>query len=316
MEPMVRVSGWSAPADSPVMVALQLSVSCREFASRSVREVGLADALGESATQLEQIAAAILDVTAYAAQQAAVSQSGHTHRKSPWVTAARTYSPGTALSHFLEGCTDYAVDHRCKVMLAAPRVALWISELFYPSPATHDALKATASASIFHGHRLLTIAINLLILPLLPLVPDEMEDRMHAHALRAIKEGLPSPYVVWVLPAGRLALWFVSTLLLGLQLTFSPTSLISLHHKSGNEQADRFLYALAVAESLQVVAWLQVEGTEALREVGRQETLGKGIRMYLRSEWNVLDLGIIIAMSSLVECSPHAHVPHSAPPLR
>ena len=102
------------------------------------------------------------------------------------------------------------------------------------------------------GHRLLTIAINLLILPLLPLVPDEMEERMHAHALRAIKEGLPSPYVVWVLPAGRLALWFVSTLLLGLQLTFSPTSLISLHHKSGNEQADRVLYALAVAESLQV----------------------------------------------------------------
>ena len=245
----VRVSGSATAIDSPVLTALRLSAACRKLSMCAAHEPALSSALGTAAAQLELIATAALDVTAFAAKDAAEAEEENDARAAllqrlgrwdpiiptsiptpmpasatavaaPWPLASD--AAADALAHFLDGGIAFAVEHRCTALLASPHVVSAVADAFLPSPASPAALRRAASRAAVDAPALLTLGLNVLLLPLLPLVSGRQEDGMRRHAIATLRAGRAAPYVLWVLPGGRFALWLMSTTLLALCTSCNP----------------------------------------------------------------------------------------------
>ena len=66
------------------------------------------------------------------------------------------------------------------------------------------------------------LLLNLLGLPLLPFLPRTWEAAMEEDLREHLKEHKLPNGLVWLLPAGRVALWIVSSCVLACTLTFMP----------------------------------------------------------------------------------------------
>ena len=62
----------------------------------------------------------------------------------------------------------------------------------------------------------------MLAVPLLPLLPREWEASMEEELRQHLSQNWLPIGLVWLLPAGRVALWFISCVVLALTLTLMP----------------------------------------------------------------------------------------------
>lgn len=165
-------------------------------------------------------------------------------------------------------------------------------------------------------HPLLRLTLHILMLPLLPFVTREFELASEARLRESItkREMSPTSYkvVVWLFPAGRVALWFLSScglawLLTTLQapppslsergiMSLVPTALPSFASLeaffstllSHSTESDNTFAAADCLLALYAVGWAVAEAAD-LQSTAHRQT-------YFRDVFNRLDLALIVAM--------------------
>ena len=294
----VESGGGSPPAEvatdnvskpqNPVLVALKLAAEC-EKAQRVVRRDRLrVTKLKDGAMLLEFVACGLLH-----AADRAVSESETTKGFNPWRMGTKKILPQTARDLFVHESIDFAARHDLKIFVSHPIVYGHLQEVFWPTllrrrPARGQGhLGGSGYSFAFYAG---TAFLNLASLPLLPFIPNGWEFDLEEYCRNgqpthasSTAPAAPPLILLWLLPVGRFALWFGSTL----GLAQLATSIPPLSPELGS-------YDLALLAYL--IGWVKAEADELRRATLR----GEGLRGYATNAFNVLDALICILLALLL----------------
>ena len=285
--PVEVASDRVSKPQNPVLVALKLAAEC-ERAQRAVRRDRLrVTKLKDGAMLLEFIACGLLH-----AADRAVSESETTKGFNPWRMGTKKILPQTARDLFVHESIDFAARHDLKIFISHPIVYAHLQEVFWPTllrrrPMGQGHLGGSGYSPAFYAG---TAFLNLVSLPLLPFVPNGWEVDLEEYCRNgqpthasSTAPAAPPLILFWLLPVGRFALWFGSTL----GLAQLATSIPPLSPELGP-------YDLALLAYL--IGWVKAEAGELRRATLR----GEGLRGYATNAFNVLDVLICILLALLL----------------
>ncbi|KAL1499048.1 hypothetical protein AB1Y20_013564 [Prymnesium parvum] len=191
---------------------------------------------------------------------------------------------------FFEPTVKFAAAYECEIFLAMPMVLHKVRSLFWPSKrrcTRHHQQTATNQGG--WASFVAKVVINMLALPFLLFVPDDLAHRWERSYRAAILDGRERPYhLVWVLPPGKALTWFSSSTLLCGILTFIPPK----QHVGVEEwEVVLMLYFAAML-------------FDELKELATV-----GLMRHLNDPFNLLDEGVVISLGVMLTCRLLVDVP-------
>ncbi len=305
--------GHDEPA-SPVAVALRVSHACSEEAKKRKHDKEAAK-LAEASATLELIACGFIHVA-----QRAVLEAEEPRQYNTWTTGAeaKRVDPQAACEIFVRESVREACDRGCKNFFAHHEVYAHILDMWSPKPKHHEAADDWVVTRATH------ICLNIVALPLLPLLPRRLEKPLEKDLREMVHKGEPPLGLVWLLPVGRFALWFFSVLGLAALVSLMPPVPSSLSwwevglalYLGGFIEGE-----LAENTERAKVAEMASSGEAASaekRDADQYFCCCLHVR-YLNDVWNRIDLALIVVMAGVLGCRLLAIVSSgadgSAPPL-
>ena len=120
---------------------------------------------------------------------------------------------------FVHESVEHAARSDALIFISQPIVYSHLQEVFWPSAPTRPDRSPIATVASFFW----LFFFNLLALPLLPFLPESWEVSLEQHVRDAQVEATTFPLLLlWLLPSGRFALWFLMTFFLAQLATNIP----------------------------------------------------------------------------------------------
>ncbi|KAL1515443.1 hypothetical protein AB1Y20_002069 [Prymnesium parvum] len=265
-------------AQNPVEIAVSLSVLCCKEANVFTRDMRTMRRLLRAASSFEHVACGLVHGASIAAAQA-----DEDRQYNPWKMGKEKISPSEVLEEFVRRPLENAAQHNCKIFISQPLVYAHIQDMYWPM-RSHASPDDELSAWQVFSLQAILLTANLLAVPLLPFLPRSWEHSMEEE-LRTQLSKSPIPYgLVWLLPAGRLALWFISCFGIACILTTMPPVLDGDTGWPWSWDLMLLLFVLGIIEG---------EADEVWRG---------GLYAYTRDPFNVLDVSAVITMLIMLVC--------------
>ena len=275
----VETDGVRLPRpQNPCLVALRLASACEAATSSYSRDRLRVARLREASRLLEFVASGLLHCADSDALNAESAKGFNV-----WKMGTRIIQPKVARDLYVTDCIEHAAMHDAKIFISQPLVYEHLQEVFWPvvpSGEGSGVVLASLGLTLF----------NVMALPLLPFLPRDWEKNLEQFFRDQQAASESALHLVWLLPSGRFALWFLATLWLAQFVTTLPPQ------PAHFEVWDVGLFAF-------LVGILKAEYGEAASDLASYGQL----RRYLTDAFNVLDMLLVLLLGSLL-ITRQAHV--------
>ena len=264
---------------NPCLVALKLATECRSASERSSRDRLKRTRLRDASSVLEYVASGLLQ----AADRAATESLEVSKGVNVWVMGKKKILPRVARDLFVHESVEHAAHYDAMIFISHTLVYRHLQETFWPSAQSMQGRERSRSVAIQIASALWVVVFNILALPLLPFLPQSWEAKLEQHFRDGQGETDYPLLLFWLLPSGRVALWFVTTFFLAQLATNIPPE----------PSSTAYLWDLGLL--LYLGGWIKTEMAEASSDIRKD-----GLRRYITDPFNILDVMLVVLLITLL----------------